>query len=178
MRLLKLLLFSGLLSLALIAQTPQQPNLEKQRSAMSKLQFLVGSWSGTARLWRTAATPIHMVQTEEAKYKLDGLLMTVEGVGKNKADASPVLQAFGLISYDDAAGVYRMRAFNDGRWLETDVQLDESAKELRWGFDFGRFKTGSTLRMNAEGDWTEVHQLTVGQEPPRKFMELTVKRQQ
>jgi hypothetical protein len=29
-----------------------------------------------------------------------------------------MLQAFGLISYDDQAGVYRMRAFNDGRWLE------------------------------------------------------------
>lgn len=176
MRLVRFLLFSGLLSLAM-AQTPQQPNIEKQRSAMSKLQFLVGSWSGTARLWRSPTAPVEMVQTEEAKYKLDGLLLTVEGVGKNKADGTPVLQAFGLISYDDAAGVYRMRAFNDGRWLETDVHLDESAKQLSWGFDFGRFKTSSTLRITPEGDWTELHQATVGEEPPRKFMELSVKRQ-
>lgn len=145
---------------------------------MSKLQFLVGSWSGTARLWRSPTASIDMAQREEAKYKLDGLLMTVEGIGKNKADGTLVLQAFGLISYDDAAGVYRMRAFNDGRWLETDVKLNESAKELSWGFDFGRFKTSSTLRINADGDWTEVHNATVGADPPRQFMELDVKRQQ
>jgi hypothetical protein len=159
-----------------MAQAPQQPNLDKQRSAMSKLQFLVGSWSGTGRLWRSPAESVELLQTEEAKYKLDGLLLVVEGVGKNKADGSTVLQAFGLISYDDAAGVYRMRAFNDGRWLETEVQLDETGKALHWGFTLGQIKTHSTLRINEAGEWTEVHEVTVGSEPPRKFMELSVKR--
>ena len=160
-----------------MAQAPQPPNLQKQHSAMAKLQFLVGSWAGTGRRLRSATESIELVQTEEAKYKLDGLLLTVEGVGKNKADGSIVLQAFGLISYDDTAGVYRMRAFNDGRWLETDVQLDEATKTLHWGFTLGQIKTHSTLRINEAGDWTEKHEVTVGSEPARAFMELSVKRQ-
>jgi hypothetical protein len=174
--LFKSLLFCGLLSVVSMAEAPQQPNLDKQRSAMSKLQFLVGSWAGAGRRLRSPSEWMEVTQTEEAKYKLDGLLLTVEGVGKNKADGSTVLQAFGLISYDDAADVYRMRAFNDGRWLETEVQLDETGKALHWGFTFGNIKTSSTLRINAQGDWTEVHELTIGSEPARKFMELTVKR--
>ena len=33
----------------------------------------------------------------------------------------------GLISFDDETGTYRMRAFNDGRWLETEVKLEDGA---------------------------------------------------
>jgi hypothetical protein len=173
----KSLLLLGLLSLASMAQAPQQPDLAKQHDAMSKLQFLVGSWAGTGRLWRSANQPFDFIQTEDAKFKLDGLLLTVEGVGKNRTDGSSVLQAFGLISYDDAAGVYRMRAFNDGRWLETEVQVDPTGKALHWGFTLSRIKTSSTLRITKDGDWTEVHEATVGAEPSRKFMEFDLKRQ-
>ena len=35
--------------------------------------------------------------------------------------------ALGLISFDDETGTYRMRAFNDGRWLETEVKLEDGA---------------------------------------------------
>jgi len=33
------------------------------------------------------------------------------------------LQALGIISYDDAVRVYRMGAYNDGRYMETDLTL-------------------------------------------------------
>jgi hypothetical protein len=98
-------------------------------------------------------------------------------VGKNKSDGRVMLQAFGLISYNDEAGVYRIRAFNDGRWLESDVLLDNSGKGLHWGFTIGEIKTDSTLVINENGDWTEFHQVKVGSQPSRKFMEVTVKRQ-
>jgi Protein of unknown function (DUF1579) len=163
-------------SVLCMAQSPRKPNVEAERTAMSKLQFLVGTWSGEARIWQGPSTSVELIQTELVTYKLDGLLLMVEGVGKSKSDGKATLQAFGIISYDDAAGVYRMRAFNDGRWLESDVQLDESGKALDWGFTLGQIKTKSTLRMNENGDWTEVHEVTVGSEPSRKFMEVTVKR--
>ncbi len=44
----------------------------------------------------------------------------IEGVGRTKTDGSVSLQALGLISFDEE--LYEMRAFNDGRWLETEVK--------------------------------------------------------
>ena len=129
-------------------------------------------------MWRTPDSATEMIQTENAAYKLDGLILTIEGAGRNKTDGKPALQAFGVVSYDDAAGVYRMRAFNDGLWLESEVQLDEARKELRWGFSVGPYKTHSILRMNEDGDWTESHEIVIGSAPARKFMEITVKREQ
>lgn len=160
-----------------MAQRPQAPNVEMQRAAMKKLDFMVGPWSGIARVWRGPGDPAELIQTEEATYKLDGLILMIEGVGKDRGDGKVALQALGVISYDDEAGVYRMRAFNDGRWLETEVKLADDGKGLTWGFVFGEIRTNSTLRMNERGEWTEIAEVAIGPHPMRKFMELTVKPQ-
>src|SRR5262245_39582458 len=107
-----------------MAQTPRTPDLAAQRAAMQKLSFLIGKWSGWANVLRGPNLSVELNQTEEASYRLDGLLLTIEGIGTAKTDGKPVLQALGIISYDDERGSYRMRAFNDGRWLDTDVQLE------------------------------------------------------
>jgi hypothetical protein len=70
-----------------------------------------------------------------------------------------------------------MRAFNDGRYLETELKLAEDGQGIMWGFELGEIKTSSTLRINEEGDWTELTEITIGPQPPRKFMELRVSRQ-
>ena len=170
-------LFGTIGSLLCMAQSPRVPQVQIQRNAMDKLRFLAGTWSGQARIWREADSSVDLIQTEQVTYKLDGLILSIEGIGKNKSDGRVILQALGLISYDDEASVYRMRAFNDGRWLESDVLLDNSGTGLHWGFTIGQIKTDSTLRINENGDWTESHQLKVGSQPGRKFMEVTVRRQ-
>ena len=141
---------------------------------MKKLSFLIGRWSGEARILRGPGEPLELAQTEEAHYKLDGLILMIEGVGRNKPDGKVALQALGLISYDDEAGVYRMRAYNDGRYMETEVTLTDNGKGITWGFALGEIKTSSILRINEKGDWTELTEITIGSQPPRKFMELRV----
>jgi hypothetical protein len=79
--------------LVLLAQQPRTPDLNAQRAAMKKLEFLVGKWAGEARMLRGTGDPLVMMQTEEVQYKLDGLVLVIEGVGK--ADGKPVLQARG-----------------------------------------------------------------------------------
>jgi hypothetical protein len=160
-----------------MAQQIRTPDVEAQRTAMKKLSFLVGKWSGEARMLRGSGEPIQMKQTEEAQYKLDGLLLTIEGVGRGKSDDRPMLHAFGVISYDDETGSYRMRAFNDGRYLETEVKLTEDGKGATWGFTFGSIKTNSLLRLNEKGEWTELAEITFGSEPARKLLELRVSRE-
>jgi hypothetical protein len=160
-----------------MAQPPRVPDLEAQRAALKKLDFLVGKWSGEARVSRGPGEPLELLQTEEAQYKLDGLILIIEGLGKTKTDGKVALQAFGIVSYDDEGGTYRMRAYNDGRYLETDLKLSENGQGITWGFALGDIKTSSMLRMNEKGEWTELTEIAMGSQPARKFMELAVRRQ-
>jgi hypothetical protein len=150
------------------------PNLQSQREAMQKLAFLVGKWIGEARILRGATEFVELIQTEEAQYKLDGLILTIEGVGRAAAGGQAVLQALGILSYDDESGIYSLRAFNDGRFLETEVKLLEQGKGMTWGFALGEIKTKSVLRINERGEWTEVAEIFIGSQPPKKFLQLTV----
>jgi hypothetical protein len=160
-----------------MAQAPRVPDLEAQRSAMKKLDFLVGKWTGDARITRGAGETTELVQSEEAGYKLDGLVLVIEGIGRTKSDGVPVLQAFGIISYDDSTQTYHLRAFNDGRFLETEIKLSEQGQGIAWGFVVGEIKTESVLRINEKDEWTELHEIILGSQPSRKLMEVAVRRQ-
>lgn len=160
-----------------MAQLPRTLDLEAQRTAMKKLSFLVGKWTGEARVLRGPGEPVELVQTEEAQYKLDGLILMIEGIGRAKSTSQLTLQALGIISYDDEAGTYRMRAFNEGRFLETEVMVAGEGKEITWGFTLGEIKTNSILRINEQGEWTELTEIAIGSPPLKKLMELTVRRQ-
>lgn len=61
---------------------------------MAKLGFLAGKWSGEARVVWGPAGPTALIQTEGAQFKLDGLILVIEGVGRPRPDGAPVLQAF------------------------------------------------------------------------------------
>lgn len=159
-----------------MTQPPRVPDVEAQRPAMKKLSFLVGKWTGEARMLRAPGEIVEMLHTENVEYKLDGLLLAIEGIGRNKANGMPAVQAFGIISYNDETATYHMRAFNDGRFLETDMMVIDTAKQITWGFALGEIKTNSVLRIDENGDWTELHEITIGTQPPRKFMEVRVSR--
>ena len=159
-----------------MAQLPRVPDLEAQRTAMRKIGFLAGEWVGQARLLRGAAEPVELLQTEEAQYKLDGLILMIEGIGRARTGGQPVLQALGIISYDDASGMYRLRAFNDGRFLETQVKLLDHGQGMTWGFVLGDIRTHSVMSIDEKGDWTELAEISVGPEPPKKLLELSVRR--
>ncbi len=61
-----------------------------------------------------------------------------------------------------------MRAFKDGRWLETEVKLADGGNSISWGFALGEFKTTTLLRINENGEWTEHGELVIGDRPRRK----------
>jgi hypothetical protein len=155
-------------------QPPKMADLDAQRAAMKKLGFLVGKWSGEARILRGALPDQVLLQTEEAYYKLDGLLLVIEGTGHEAPDMKPELQAFGVLSYDDENRTYRMRAFNMGRFLETEINLLSDGQGLTWGFDLGLVKSSAILRINEQGDWTEAHDVILGSRPKTHFMDIIV----
>ena len=140
---------------------------------MLELAFLVGKWNGEARLLHGPDQDLQ--QTEEVQYNLDGLLLVIEGVGRKKSDGQPVIQALAIISFDDETRTYRMRAFNNGRFLESELKLLEPDRAVGWGFALGEIKTSSVLRINDKGEWTELAEITIGAQPPKKLLELTVR---
>ena len=70
-----------------------------------------------------------------------------------------------------------MRAYNDGRYLETDLKLSGDGKGITWGFVLGEIKTNSVLRISEKNEWTERTEVAMGSQPPRRLMELKVSRQ-
>jgi hypothetical protein len=160
-----------------MAQLPLVPDLQVQREAMKKLDFLIGKWAGEARLRRGPTESVELLQTEEVHYKLDGLIVVIEGVGRTKSGAQPVLQALGIISYDDESATYRLRAFNDGRFLESEVKLLAEGQGMTWGFVLGEIRTNSVLRISERDEWTEFAEISIGSQPPKKLLELTVRKQ-
>ncbi len=157
-----------------MTQLPRVPDTEAQRAAMKKLSFLVGKWTGEARIFRGVGESLELVKTEVAEFRMNGLVLMIEGIGCAAADGKPALQALGMISFDDESGTYHMRAFNDGRYLETEVMLAENGIGMTWGFTLGEIKTSSLMRIGELGDWTELHEITIGSQPPRRFMEVRV----
>lgn len=157
---------------------PRIPDLQAQRDAMQKLAFLIGKWAGEASLLHGPTEFVELLQTEEAQYKFDGLILVIEGVGRTTSSGQALIQAFGIISYDDESGTYHLRAFNGGRFLETEVKLLEQGKGMTWGFVLGEIKTKSVLRINERGEWTEIAEIFIGSQSPKKLLELTVRPQQ
>ena len=60
-----------------------------------------------------------------------------------------------------------MRAFNDGRFLETRSEADR--QRLHLGLSLvDPSRTSSVMRIDDKGDWTERHEITVGTQAPKR----------
>jgi hypothetical protein len=92
-----------------MAQTPRAPNVEAQRTAMKKLEFLVGDWSGEATVLRGPGQFAEMAQTESAQFKLDGLVLMIEGVGRTKIDGKPGGLQFGAFKTTTVLRMHSLR---------------------------------------------------------------------
>ena len=149
----------------------QQANTAAQREAMKKLEFLAGNWSGDASVTRGPGQPLKLRQSEHVEYKLDGLVMIVEGTGRN-AEGKVVFQALATISYDDVASKYHIRAYNDGHYIDTELTVQSAG--FAWGFDTGPAKILNAMHLDDKGDWVETTEATFSSGPPRRSVEMTL----
>ena len=102
------------------AQGPGQDGVELQREAMSKLSFLAGKWSGPVSVVRGPGEPVHLTQTEQVEYKLDGLVLLIEGKSTDGSGKSS-FEALATVAYDEATHAYRFRAYNGGHYIDTEL---------------------------------------------------------
>lgn len=155
------------------AQGPAQQSIADQRAAMRKLSFLSGRWSGPATVVVGPGRTLHLTQTENVQYKLDGLVLLVEGQGSG-ADGKPVFSALATIAYDDTSHSCRFRAYNDGHYVDT--VLSATADGFSWGFTAGPAHVVNTMQLTANGQWHEVSQTSFAGGPPHPSVEMTLTR--
>ena len=160
---------------ASLCRGQQAPNLAAQRDAMKKLSFLVGKWSGPATSSRGPTETVKVRQTEEVQFKLGGLVLLIEGTGRNPDSAEIMFNALATISYDETSKVYRFRAYNDGRYLDTDLKVPENGFE--WGYKAGPVDVRFVMRLNDKGEWVETGDVKVGDNPPQRTFEMTLRKQ-
>jgi hypothetical protein len=161
-------------SLSLAAQQPPSNSVDLQREAMRKLSFLAGHWSGPVTIVRGPDEALHLTQTEDVEYKLDGLVLLIQGKSTS-ADGKVQFSALATVAYDDASHTYHFRAYNDGHYLDTELSVP--ANGFSWGFTAGPAHIVNTMHLTGKGEWDEVTDVTVGSNPPHRSVDMRLQHQ-
>jgi hypothetical protein len=164
-----------LLNVGLMAQQPASNSINIQREAMHKLAFLAGQWSGPVTITRGPGASLHLTQSEEVQYKLDGLVLLIQGKSTG-ADGEAQFQALATVAYDDETQSYRFRAYHDGHYIDTELSL--LADGFSWGFTAGPAHIVNTMHLTHAGEWQETTDVTMGSGPPRRSMDMLLQRRQ
>lgn len=155
-------------------QQPVADPVAFQRQAMQKLSFLVGRWSGPLTVVRGPGEPLHLTQAEEVQYKLDGLVLQIEGASRD-AQGKNEFSALATVAYDDATHTYRFRAYNGGHYIDTGLTVTEGG--FSWGYDAGPAHIVNTMHVTGKGEWAETTDVTVGSNPARRSVDMLLQRQ-
>ena len=158
----------------MVAQHPPGNGWQVQREAMQKLAFLAGRWSGPVTIIRGPGEPLRLTQTENVEFKLDGLVLLIEGQSTG-TDGKTQFQALATVAYDDPTRTYRMRAYHNGHYLDTELTV--LADGFSWGFQGGPAHIDNTMRLNAKGQWQETSEVTMGGNPSQKSVEMVLDRE-
>lgn len=161
--------FIFLSGLPAAAQQPGSNRADIQREAMHKLAFLAGRWSGPVTIVRGPGEPLHLTQSEDVEFKLDGLVLLIEGKSTG-ADGKAQFGALATISFDDATRTYRIRAYNDGHYIDAELSL--LADGFSWSYPAGPVHIANTMHLSAKGEWQEVTEAAMGNAPPRRGVEM------
>ena len=161
MRLLLPFAMSGVLLLA--QGPPARPGAAAQKTAMKKLAFLEGKWSGKASVRMGPGEPLDLIQTEDIEFRLDGTILLIEGKGRDPKTGEVRFNAVGIVSYDAAKNAYEFRAYSEGRKLDSVFETDGAG--FAWGMDQGPLKVRHTMKLTEKGEWSETTTSKYGDNP-------------
>jgi hypothetical protein len=163
-----------LCGLTLAAPQPASNAADTQREAMRKLNFLVGRWRGPVTVVRGPGEPLHLIQAEDVESKLDGLVLLIEGKSTG-ADGNIPFQALATIAFDEGTHTYRFRAYNEGHYIDTELTVIPDG--FSWGFAAGPAHIVNTMHLTGKGQWQESTEVAVGDNPPRKSIDMLLDHQ-
>jgi hypothetical protein len=153
------------------AQGP--PDTASIKTAMQRLSFLAGNWTGEATVTLGPGKSMKITQTEEVVYKLDGLVMLIEGTGRDES-GQVVFNALAIVSFDPRTKEYRIRAYRDGNSLDTELKLAQAGFE--WGFNTGGVAVRNVMSVDEAGRWIETTEAKLGDGREFRMVEMKLTR--
>ncbi|HWR17492.1 MAG TPA: DUF1579 family protein [Terriglobales bacterium] len=167
------LLCTLLLTMSIFAQQPPS-TAPAQIDAMKQCSFLVGEWKGEGWMAMGPGDRRTFSQMETVESKLDGLVLQIEGLGKD-ASGKIVHHALATVAYDPESKSYRFRSYeNHGRYLDTNAECNGST--LLWFMQAGPRKIRYTIRLNEKQQWSEIGEASPDGTSWMKFFEMTLSR--
>jgi len=162
------------LSYAFAADQPTSKDI--QRREMKKLEWWVGHWKGSGWIQMGPQGRQEFTQTETIEAKLDGLVLVVEGMGKDKETGATVHTALGFASYDHHANKFRWHAFKPEGQIDTEAKVGTNT--LEWSLQIPRRgQMHYTITRNEKGEWFEIGEMIQEDQTRRKFFEMTLQKE-
>jgi len=136
-----------------------------QVNEMKKVHWLAGNWEGEGWMMYGPEEKHIFSQTETVTSKLNGLLLTIEGLGNVETTEEGKLKiihnAFAVLSFDSENQKFIMRAHKiDGVFTEADATVNGNG-DFTWGFHHpyaGEMRF--TIRQNDKGQWYEIGEIS------------------
>lgn len=147
------------------------------KQELSKLSSFVGIWKGEATYKRGPGSEVTINQEEMIEYKLDGTVLSIEGVGTDPA-GNIAFNALGLVNYDANTKNFKFKTYlKDGRSTDAYFNVMENNK-YEWGFDIpGGGKSKYTITLDPEQNtWHEIGEYSGDGNSWFAFMDLKLKR--
>lgn len=155
-----------------LAQAPTPDAVKTQIEKLKPLERMNGNWRGTAWYAGPGGRKTELTQTERVGSLLGGAIKVVEGRGYNAAGET-TFNAVGVIAYDTQQEKLIMKSYTAGRMGEFEIKVTEDG--FQWEIPAGPAKIRYTAKLT-DDTWTEFGERVVGDQPPFRFFEMTVKK--
>jgi hypothetical protein len=148
------------------------------KTKMAIFRFWEGKWKGEGTMQQGPGPAKKSTIEETIEMKLDGMILTVEGIGTmaDGADQGKVVHhAFAVLFYDQVTQKYKFRShLVDGR--STDAWFDVTGDNTyQWGFDVPSGKIRYTIIIDAASKkWNEVGEFSADGNSWNKFFEMNL----
>ena len=132
-------------------------DVDVNHESLKKLNYLAGRWKGEATIQQRGGAPKKVLQEEQIEWKLDSLVLTIEGTGTDPVTQKVTFHAFAIINYNQQTKQLAMKSFTmEGR--QTDAYFNVVAdNEFIWGFDVPSGKIKYTIKLSTVvKSWDEI----------------------
>jgi hypothetical protein len=164
----------------LFAQAPDHS--QRCKEEMKKLSYFVGDWKGEAK-HNSPKGPKTVMQQEHIEWKLQEMVMVVEGTGREKNATSGkeeiTFQAMAMINFDPMEQQFKWKSFvKEGYSTNAYFKVIEDNK-FEWGFDIPTGgKTKYIIMLDpSKKTWYETGEYSKDGNQWFKFIELNLVKQ-
>jgi len=156
-------------------QNPMAARTAAHQEALKKLEFLAGTWKGKAWFWTGPDQKHEVDQTEVVQFKQSGVLLHIEGLGRDAKTGAIVHDALAVIAFDDVGQKYKFTSWaGAGRSGESEAKVGPN--RLEWGMKNGPWTIRYVIVLSEKGEWYEIGERSTDGATWLKFFEMTLQK--